>query len=339
MSRRPRPGQAWRCGGVHELLMLALYRDGRQGDALAAYQQARLMLVEELGAEPGPRLRELHRRVLAADPALNLARGVAGAVQGGDTAVPRQLPAPVPHFAGRAKELAELTGLLDQDDARAVMICAIDGTAGVGKTALAVRWAHQVAARFPGGQLYVNLRGYDPSGTPVTPQEVTRRFLGALGIPDDRIPADPGARENLYRSCLAGRKMLIVLDNARDAAQVRPLLPGGPGCVAVVTSRSQMAGLAACPGARVVTLDLLSEPDAREMLTRRLGLQRVAGEPQAVSELIRLCARLPIAVSIAAARAEAHRAFPLADLAGELLDASGRLDALDTGDAASSVSG
>jgi tetratricopeptide (TPR) repeat protein len=317
-------------------MMLALYRDGRQGDALAAYQQARLTLVEELGAEPGPRLREMHRRVLAADPALSVTPPVPGAVN--VEVVPQQLPAPVPHFSGRAKELAVLTRLLERNGAQAVVISAIDGTAGVGKTALAVHWAHRVAARFPSGQLYVNLRGYDPSGTPVNPEDAIRRLLDALGIPDDRIPSDPGARETLYRSRLAGRKMLIILDNARDAAQVRPLLPGSPGCMVVVTSRSQMATLAASPGAHVVTLDLLSEPDAHEMVTRRLGPQRVTDEPQAVSELIRLCARLPIAVSIAVARAEAHPTFPLADLVGQLRDETDRLDVLNTGDAASSVS-
>ena len=206
------------------------------------------------------------------------------------------------------------------------------------KTALAVHWAYRVAPQFPDGQLYVNLRGYDPSGRPATPEDVVSRFLGALGVPDYRIPADPGARESLYRSLLADRKMLVVLDNARDAAQVRPLLPGGPGCMVVVTSRNQLASLAASPGAHVLTLDLLSEPDALELLTRRLGRRRVRDEPQAVRELIRLCARLPIAVSIAAARAEAHPAFPLAVLAGELRQESDRLDALDTGDAASSVS-
>src|SRR5215831_7746196 len=224
---------------LHGLLMLALYRDGRQGEALAAYQRARRLLVGELGTEPGTELRELHQQILTGDPALAVAppgRAIGGAAAGpqGLAVVPRQLPAAVADFTGRAAELRALTGMLDQAGAGApgtVVISAIGGTAGVGKTALALHWAHQAAARFPGGQLHVNLRGFDPSSTLATPAEAIRGFLDALGVPPDRIPPQPEAQAGLYRSLLADRKMLIVLDNARDEQQVRPLLPASPGCL------------------------------------------------------------------------------------------------------------
>ena len=200
---------------LHALLMLALYRDGRQAEALAAYQQARQVLAEELGTEPGTELRELHQQMLTGDPALAAAQpGRAAAVapaspQGPAAALPRQLPAAVAGFTGRAAELAALTGMLDQAGTGApgtVVISAIGGTAGVGKTALALRWAHQVAARFGDGQLYVNLRGFDPSGTPATPAEAIRGFLDALGVPPGQIPPGPQAQAGLYRSLLAGRQ-------------------------------------------------------------------------------------------------------------------------------------
>src|SRR6185437_9547693 len=175
--------------------------------------------------------------------------------------------------------------------------------------------------------------GYDPAGEPVLPADVARRFLNALGIPDRQIPSDPESWESLYRSSLAGKRVLIVLDNARDTAQVRPLLPGGPGCFVLVTSRNELTGLVASQGACLLTVDLLSQPDALEMVAQRLGQQRVSQEPEAVTELIELCARLPIAVSIAAARP----AFPMASLVTELRDAGSRLDALDAGDPGSSI--
>jgi tetratricopeptide (TPR) repeat protein len=213
----------------------------------------------------------------------------------------------------------------------------IGGTAGVGKTALALHWAHQVAGRFPDGQLYLNLRGFDPSGAPVTSAEAVRRLLDGLGEPPDRIPSDLDTQAALYRSLLAGRRMIIVLDNASDPAQIRLLLPGDPGCLVLVTSRNQLAGLAAADGAHLLTLDLLTEAEAREFLGRRLGAQRVADEPDAVVELAGLCARLPLALSIAAARAAARPGLPLAELAVELRDERIRLDALDAGDAATDV--
>jgi tetratricopeptide (TPR) repeat protein len=248
--------------------------------------------------------------------------------------VPRQLPAAATHFAGRSTELAALTGLMREHSGAGgtVVISAIGGMAGVGKTALALYWAHQVAHRFPEGQLYVNLRGFDLSGTIMDPAEAIRRFLAAIGVHPQRIPADPDAQAALYRSELAGRRMLIVLDNARTTAQVRPLLPGAPGCLVLVTSRHQLSGLVAADGAHPITLDLLTPDEAREMLVRRLGPDRTAAEPDTVDQLITACARLPLALAIVAARAATHPHLPLHTLARELRDAGARLDALITDD-------
>jgi DNA-binding SARP family transcriptional activator/tetratricopeptide (TPR) repeat protein len=324
------------------LRMLALYRSGRQADALAAYRQARRMLVDELGVEPGEELRRLHQQILARDPFLAAPSQRDVAAGGSDAAglVPRQLPAAVAGFAGRSGELTALAGLAEQAVGGAggtVVISAIGGTAGVGKTTLAVHVAHQVAGLFPDGQLYVDLRGFSPSGDPVPPARVVRGFLDALGVAPRAVPADAEAQAALYRSVLAGKRMLLVLDNARDAAQVRPLLPGSAGCLVVVTSRSQLAGLAAIEGARLLSLGLLTEQEVRQLLAGRLGAARVEAELEAVNELIRLCARLPLALAITAARAAARPEHPLAVLAAELRAADGPLDALDAGDPTASV--
>jgi DNA-binding SARP family transcriptional activator len=330
---------------LHALLMLALYRDGQQAEALAAYQRARRVLIDELGAEPGPELRRLEHQILTADPALETlpplpAHSGPGLSSPTGAVVPRLLPAPVAHFAGRQSELKTLSRLLDEHGAHAqgtVVISAIGGAAGVGKTALAVHWAHQVADLFPDGQLYVNLRGFDPSDRPVAPADAIRRFLDAMQVPARQIPPGPEAQQDLYRSLLAGRRMLIVLDNASDAAQVRPLLPGGTACLVLVTSRSQLTSLIATEGAHPVILDVLSPAEACELLERRLGAKRIAEERDVAIELTRLCAQLPLALAIAAARAAARPGFSLAALAAELADSAGRLDALDAGDPGSSV--
>jgi DNA-binding SARP family transcriptional activator len=316
----------------HAQLMAALYGSGRQGEALAAYQQARSVLVEELGVEPGPELRVLHQRILAGDPVPALAS------PGGQAAVPQQLPAAVPGFTGRAGELTALTAMLDQAGGPGtVVISAIGGTAGVGKTALALHWAHRVAGNFPDGQLHVNLRGFDPSGVPATPAEAIRGFLDALGVPPERIPADPQAQAGLYRSLLAGKRVLIVLDNAADEQQVRPLLPASAASLVIVTSRNQLAGLAAADAARLISLDVLSHDEAVQMLTARLGADRAAAEPTAVEEIASLCACLPLALAVAVARAATRPGFPVTALAAELTDTADRLDALDAGDPATTI--
>ncbi len=254
-------------------------------------------------------------------------------------AVPRQLPTAVAGFTGRAAELKKLTGLLDDAalPGGTVVISAIDGMGGIGKTALAVQWAHQVADRFPDGQLYVNLRGFDPVGPPVNPAEAVRGFLDALEVPAARIPVNLDHQAALYRSLLAGRKVLVLLDNASDADQVRPLLPGSPGCGVLVTSRYRLTSLVTEQGAHQLNVDLFTPADAREMLVRRLGADRVAAYPQAVEQIITQCDRLPLALSIVAARAAAHLDFPLTALAEELGDAERRLQALDPGEETTSV--
>jgi tetratricopeptide (TPR) repeat protein/transcriptional regulator with XRE-family HTH domain len=297
----------------------------RLADALALHEQARAVFFG-LG----------QRR---AGPAASVATPQ-GFVSPADRVVivPRQLPAAVRQFVGRERELAALTGLLGQPGTRpAVVISAIDGTAGVGKTALAVHFGHEAAGLFPDGQLYVNLAGFGPSGSPLAPGRAVRGFLDALGIRPEQIPAGLDGQAGLYRSLLAGRQMLVVLDNAADEQQVRPLLPGSPGCLAVVTSRRQLAGLAAGEGAVLITLDCLPQAEALQLLAARLGAGRVAAEPGAAGEVVRLCAGLPLALAIAAARGAVRPGFSLAELAAELRQAGNCLDALDAGAAGASI--
>jgi hypothetical protein len=245
--------------------------------------------------------------------------------------VPRHLPPIGPHFAGRAAELAALTSAADRFGYRSGPLL-ITGMAGVGKTTLAVAWAHQVAHRYPDGQLYVNLCGFDPSGQAITAEQALRGFLQALAVAPRTIPQDFGAQVGLYRSLLAERHMLVLLDNARHAAQVRPLLPGTGTCQAVVTSRMEMSGLVVAEGAFPLRLDVPPDADARQMLVYRLGQERMCAEPDAVDELIEVCGRLPIALAIVAARAATRRDFPLSAIVEETRGALRGLGAFHTGD-------
>lgn len=312
-------------------LMLALAGCGRQAQALELYIATRSRLTDALGIEPSPELTDIHLRILrqqVSEIAKHHDTNSGAPASRPAPPVPAQLPPDVAAFTGRAAHLHHLDALLPAEDqaATAVVISAIAGTAGIGKTSLAVHWAHRIAHRFPDGQLYVNLRGYDPAGTPTTPTEAIRGFLDAFAVPPQRIPASLDAQIGLCRSLLAGKRVLLLLDNARDADQVRPLLPGSPGCLVVVTSRNQLTSLVAAEGAHPVTLDLLTHDEARDLLTRRLGPDRVAAEPDAVDQLITLCSRLPLALSIVAARAATRPTFPLTLLASELRDARDSLD-------------
>ncbi|ASR37697.1 hypothetical protein BAY61_24850 [Prauserella marina] len=297
----------------HGLLMTALSRAGRRAEALDVYRAAREKLVTELGVEPGAELRELHRRVLEGD--------LGPAVAGG--AVPAQLPADVPWFVGRAAELAELGS---SPEGGVAPVLAVVGTAGAGKTALAVRWAHAVRDRFPDGELYVDLRGFGP-GEPVSPADALAGFLRALGVERAAIPDELAERAALFRSLADKRRMLVLLDNAHGSGQVRPLLPAGAATRTLITSRDSLGGLVAREGAHRIGLDRLPVPDARRLLRVLLG-NRADAEPGAVRTLVGLCARLPSALRVAAELIHGRSTRGVGDLVDEL--AKGNvLDLLD----------
>lgn len=302
------------------LLMQAQILAGRPADALATFSDASRRLAEELGLDPGPALRRLHQAVLATDARAATART-------SREVVPHQLPAVGRSFVGRTRELADLDRVLLGSTGPTASVAVISGTAGVGKTALAVRWAELATPDFPDGQLYVNLRGFDPSGDLVSPEDAVRGFLDALQTTPGRIPSGAAAQTGLYRTLLADRRLLIVLDNARTAAQVRPLLPGGNSCRVVVTSRSKLAGLLASEGAYPLSLDLMDRDQARTLLVGGLGAERLEAEPAAAEELVSLAARLPLALSLVAAHAAAHPRWSLDAVALDLRRTRQGLDA------------
>ncbi|MCA2183626.1 AfsR/SARP family transcriptional regulator [Nonomuraea cavernae] len=341
---------------VHRQLMLALYRTGRQADALSVFHQIRSRLGDELGIAPGRSLRALEEAILHHDAALDppvpapvartpnpvvpvvpVTAGHLLPVLPGQV-IPAQLPAREGRIVGRLAELDQLDHAMARgrgSELPSTVILTVSGTPGVGKTALAVHWAQRVAGQFPDGQLYVDLRGFDPSGMVMDPADALRGLLDALGVPPHASPAGLQAQVGLYRSLLAGKRILVVLDNARDTAHVRPLLPGSPGCVAVVTSRTDLTPLVITEGAQQLTLGLLSPAEAYTLLAGRLGADRVRAEREAAEEIIDGCGGLPLALAIVAARAAAYPVRPLTRLAADM--GSAPLDVLTGGDPATDL--
>ncbi|MEU8381113.1 BTAD domain-containing putative transcriptional regulator, partial [Streptosporangium sp. NPDC048865] len=283
-------------------LLLTLDGCGRRAEALSAYERLRRRLSEELGTAPSAELQRIHAGLLQD-------RAVWGV-----PITPRQLPVDVAEFTGRDEELKRLDGLLSGSS----RVCVITGTAGVGKTCLAVHWAHLATERFPGGQLYVDLQGFGPGESALDPHEALSGFLQTLGVSKQQIPVDPQARIALYRTLLAGRRALVLLDNARDAEQVRWLLPGGTECMVVITSRQGLNSLVSQHAAALLTLDVLTYRESRQLLTRRLGRECVEADARATDEIIDLCGRLPLPLAIAAGRATATPSAPLAALSADL---------------------
>jgi DNA-binding SARP family transcriptional activator len=305
-------------------LLLALAAGGRQAEAVEMYRTVRRRLSDELGIDPGEELREAYDRLLhqrtqpaPAEPPSPLPR-------------PAQLPPDLPFFSGREDLVADVRAVLARPGAPVVL--AVDGMPGIGKTALAVHLAHELAAGYPDGQLYADLRGYGGREPPMSPAEALRGFLGSLGVPREGIPAELHAQAGLYRSRLAGRRMLIVLDNCRDAEQTRHLLPGSPGCLVIVTSRGRLSTLLTTAGAHPLPVGLPSAAQARAALAGALGAARVAADPAAVDAVIAGCGRLPLALAVVAARAASLPRTPLAQIAAELAQAPGSLDGFDDDD-------
>jgi DNA-binding SARP family transcriptional activator len=323
-------------------LLLALAWDGQQAEGIALYQTVRRRLSDELGVDPGVELREAYQLVLRQSPARSAAPADAGTGSAGPPparagtvqapslteVLPAQLPADLPYFTGRDEAQRRTLSLVNGHvmTHASMPVLAIDGIPGIGKTSLAIHLAHQLADAYPDGQLYVDLQGFDPDHSVLHPAEALQGFLNALGVPDADIPASHHARSGLYRSVLAGRRILVVLDNAHSVEQVRPLLPGAPGCLVLVTSRKRLTGLATAHGAHLMTLDVLSPEDARSFLVSRIGAVRTAADPAALKEIVERCGRLPLALAVVAGRALSHPDHSMTAIAGELRDAQGSLD-------------
>jgi DNA-binding SARP family transcriptional activator/tetratricopeptide (TPR) repeat protein len=314
------------------LLMSGLYQCGRQAEALEVYAETRRLLATELGVTPGPELRHLHEQILANDPVLadRTPRPAAVPAPPGRM-VPAQLPHDINTFTGREKELALLRQHLDNTE-RGVLIAAIDGIAGIGKTALAVHFAHRIAERFPDGQLYVNLRGFDPNQPPLSSIDALGQLLRGLGVEPHQVPSAAEEQASMYRSLSAGKRILVVLDNAASTDQLRSLLPGSHTCMVLVTSRNRLGGLVARDGAYRITLGVLSEAESRRLLVRSVGEERLAGCPDALATLVQRCGYLPLALRIIAANLAARPHMTVNDLAEALCHEQDRLDVLASPD-------
>lgn len=319
-------------------LMLAHYRCGNRADAQATFHALRRQLAGEIGIDPGPELRALFERVLNDDETLLIRQQITGTGTSPARPIPAELPPASPGFVGRQRELAALDRMLaDREQGKTNLLTVLTGTAGVGKTALALTWANRVSGEFPDGQLYASLRGFDPERAPLAPGEVLTSLLKTLGVESDAIPVDLDDRASLYRSMLADRRVLVLLDNARDSEQVRPLLPGGSNALVIVTSRRRLDGLVVRSGARVLPLETLPTQAAIDLLDAACSPRLSESEPAAVRELAELCGGLPLALRIAAARLAANPGREVASLVEELSDRRHRLHALDIDDADTSV--